>query len=91
MVFLVSYDLNVENNNNDQVREAIRNFGETNPCLESSWLVSTQLTADQIYDAIIPTLGPGDRFFVTPVKYAECAGRTDGRHGVWEWFGNHPQ
>lgn len=91
MVFLVSYDLNVENNNNDQVREAIRNLGETNPCLESAWLVCTQLTAGQIYDAIIPILGPGDRFFVTPVKYAECAGRTDGRYSVWEWFGNHPQ
>lgn len=91
MVCLISYDLNVDNNNNQQVRDAICRLGVFTQCLESSWLVDTHMTCADVHEAIVQVLGPGDRFFVCPVKRSECVGRTLSSFQVWQWLSEHPE
>lgn len=91
MVYLIAYDLSIENNNESTILDTIHSMGQSNRCLEYSMLLDTECDSAAIYDRIAPLLGPGDRFFVTPVRFKECSGRTAGQYKVWEWFGNHPQ
>ena len=86
MVYLVSYDLNADTGNYVAVHDVIRSLGIVNRCLESSWLVSTQLTEEQIFNLLKPVLGKGDRCFICKIEMRRYWGVTSKEYGVWDWL-----
>lgn len=89
MVYLVSYDLNADTGNYVAVHDAIRSLGESNQCLESSWLVFTQLTEEQMFNQLNPVLGKGDRCFICKIEMPYYWGVTSRGYGVWDWLKRH--
>lgn len=89
MVYLVSYNLNADTGNYVAVHEIIKALGESNQCLESSWLVSTQLTEAQIFNLLNPVLGRGDRCFICKIEMPCYWGVTSREYGVWDWLKRH--
>lgn len=89
MVYMISYDLNADTGNYAAVHDAIRSFGDCTQCLESSWLVSTCLNAQQIYSALSRVLSRGDRCFISQVNRGEYWGVTTSSYNVWEWLIKH--
>lgn len=63
-VFVVSYDLNNPGQNYDDLYKAIRSIGSWWHYLDSTWLVSTNLTAKNIYDRLSPHLDSNDRILI---------------------------
>ena len=86
MVYLVSYDLNADVGNYFAVHEAIRSLGDVQQCLESSWLVCSRLTAEQIFSRINQVLGLGDRCFICRIAMPCYSGVTYKKFKVWNWL-----
>ena len=69
MVYLVGYDLNKAGKNYDGVYTAIK---ESSTAwwhyLDSTWIIKSNLTVQQVYDKIKPETDDNDRFLVIEVK-----------------------
>lgn len=89
MVHLISYDLNKPGQNYDDVYEAIKELGSSWwHYLDSTWLVDTNLTADQISDRIKKHIDKNDYLLVIGVT-SDYAGWLPEK--AWEWLKNHTQ
>ena len=89
MIYMISYDLNADTGNYAAVYSAIRSLGDHVQCLESSWLVSTNLSAQQIYGVLSRVLSRGDRCFISQVHRGEYWGITTSSYNVWDWLTAH--
>ncbi len=52
MVYLITYDLNKEGQNYDKLYEAIKSLGNWCHYLDSTWLVETSYSANQISEKL---------------------------------------
>lgn len=68
--YLISYDLNKKDKNYDGVYQAIKNSSDGTWChpLESTWLIRTSLTVEQVSDNIQKQIDSNDMFLVIEVK-----------------------
>jgi hypothetical protein len=81
-VFLVTYDLNRESKR-PPIVDAIREFEGWARLSESSYAVQTALTADQVYQRLLPLLDSNDTLYVIRLS-APWAGQ--GYVKVNEWL-----
>ena len=85
-IYLVSYDLNADTGNYVAVHDAINSLGVVNRCLESSWLVSSSMTEEQVFNVINQVLGSGDRCFICKLDMPHYWGVTSKEYSVWTWL-----
>ena len=89
MVYLVVYDLNGDNSNENAIIGAIKGLGAANACLNRALLVDVDCDSGGVYDVIEPFLKAGDRLFVCPIGKDASAGRTFKVDNVWGWLHDH--
>lgn len=84
MVYQISYDLKSTTADYSAVYEKIKSFGEALPILKSTWLVSTDKTADVMTDELQSVIQKGDRFFISAVT----SEKYNGWHSTetWNWI-----
>ena len=86
MKYAINYDLHQPGRDYEKLYEAIKGLGEWWHYLGSTWLVSTNLTASQIWARLQPHSDSNDNFLVI--------GLTDDFSGwlpekAWNWIRNH--
>ena len=62
--YLISYDLSTPGRNYDDLIEHIKAYGTWSHPLQSVWLVSTTLSAEQVRDAAAKFLDSNDKILV---------------------------
>lgn len=85
-VYAISYDLNRPGQNYEDLYREIRNFGGYWHHLDSTWLVSTNLSAQQMTDRLLNHLDGNDHFLIIRV--------VDDYQGwlpesAWTWLRQH--
>lgn len=72
MVYLIGYDLNKADKNYDGVYTAIKESSVNGATwwhyLDSTWIIKSNLTVNQVSDKIKPETDENDRFLVIEVK-----------------------
>lgn len=88
MVYLITYDLNKAGQNYDKLYEAIKAFGGWWHYLDSTWLVSTNLSATQMRDLIIEHMAVDKNDYLFIVKITKTY---DGwlPEDAWTWIRKH--
>ena len=84
MVYQLSYDLKSPSADYSSVYETLSSFGETLPILKSTWLISSNLSAEQITDSLCKVIQKGDRFIISQITAAQY----NGWHApsTWTWI-----
>lgn len=82
-VFAVSYDLSSPSRNYDNLYEALQSCGDWCHCLDSTWLVSSNLTAIDIANRLWRVLDSDDSLLVTPVASGSAWAGFTGECGAW--------
>ncbi len=67
-LYSISYDLNNPGRKYENIYSVIRSFGGYNHIMESTWLVSTSLSASQVFDKFISYLDNNDKMFISKVN-----------------------
>ncbi len=67
-VLLVTYDLKNHNRNYSNLYEALKMLGKWCHYLESTWLIATDMTPEQLYNHILPTIDSTDLVLVIEIK-----------------------
>lgn len=65
--YMIGYDLLTPGQDYSDLHEAIKKLGAWWHCLDSTWLLNTNLTAAQIRDSLIPYLDRNDRLLVSTI------------------------
>ena len=66
--YLIGYDLMKQGQDYDALIEAIKKIGNWWHCLDSTWIVKTNLNSEQIRDYLIPKIDNNDRLLVVRLK-----------------------
>lgn len=83
MVYIVSYDLNRPGQNYAGLYEALKSFEDWWHYLDSTWLLDTGRSAQQIYDRLAPVLDSNDSILVIRVG-RDYQGWLPTK--AWEWI-----
>lgn len=83
MVYLVTYDLKQPGQDYSNVHDAIKSCGAWWHHLESTWLVDSSLSADQISKRVLQHIDPNDSLLVIGVT-SEHAGWLTKK--AWDWI-----
>lgn len=67
MIYLMSYDLRKPGRNYDGLYQALKSIGPWWHYLESTWLISTQENATQIYNRVVRSIDPDDRLLIVDI------------------------
>jgi hypothetical protein len=70
---LIGYDLNSPSQNYEELFDAIRNLGTWWHCLDSTWLVTTNLTPLEVANRLWSKMDKNDRLLVTRVNRSTTA------------------
>ena len=70
--YLITYDLRKPGQNYDELYKAIKAIGSWWHCLESNWIVKSNLSAVQIRDKVSPHIDKNDKLLVAHLS-GECA------------------
>lgn len=70
-LYSISYDLNNPGQKYENIYSVIRSFGGYNHIMESTWLVSTSLSASQVLDRFTSYLDNNDKMFISKVNTNE--------------------
>ncbi|BAN33970.1 hypothetical protein SCD_n00121 [Sulfuricella denitrificans skB26] len=62
--YLITYDLNRPGQNYNDLFEAIKKIGIWWHCLDSTWIVKSNLTAAQVRDSLTPAIDNNDSLLV---------------------------
>lgn len=65
--YVISYDLNSPGQRYTQLTEKIKSLGSWWHCLDSTWMVSTDLTALEVANQVWSVMDPNDKLLVTPI------------------------
>lgn len=81
--FCISYDLNSPGKNYNSLYTAIKALGDYRHDLDSTWLVNTSLSANQVYEKLKPSIDKNDRLLIIEIR--------DYRSGympkdTWQWI-----
>lgn len=88
IVHLVAYDLLTPNDTEEdygRVIAAIKNLGPWAHLQQSVWLTAAALSADEIQEALLPSLSAEDRLFIAALGEWTATNATPGR---LEWLRN---
>lgn len=87
--YIVSYDLKVPGRDYTSLYDAIKSYGEWQHPLESTWILFTSDTADQISSKLRAegNMDNRDLLFVCALKIEDRQGWLD--KDVWNWIKNH--
>ena len=66
--YLIGYDLMKQGQDYDALVEEIKKIGDWWHCLDSTWIVKTNLDSQQIRDRLIPKIDNNDRLLVVRLK-----------------------
>ena len=69
MIYAVNYDLRQPNGDYSEVFQAIKSCGAWWHYLESTWLVDTNHSANQIWDRMSPHVHPDDSVLIHAVGF----------------------
>ncbi len=83
MVYLVTYDLNRPGQDYAGLHTAIKALGAWWHYLDSTWLVDTHLSAQQISDNLVPTIDSNDRLLAIGVTSDYQGWLTE---DAWKWI-----
>ena len=83
MIYSINYDLNRAGQNYNELHNAIKSCGAWWHCLDSHWLVDTNLTASAIWDKLAPHVDDNDRFFIVGITRDYSGWLTQ---AAWEWI-----
>ncbi|HIF9218110.1 TPA: hypothetical protein ACX6QF_003657 [Photobacterium damselae] len=86
-LYSISYDLNNPGQKYENIYSVIRSFGGYNHIMESTWLVSTSLSASQVFDKFTSYLDNNDKMFISKVNVNEYQGWLD--EDTWKWIREH--
>jgi len=67
MTVLIGYDLNRPGQDYSDLSAKIKSFGAWWHCLDSTWIVKTELAPVQVRDALLPLLDANDEVFVVDI------------------------
>lgn len=83
MIYAINYDLNRSGQNYDALHEAIKGCGDWWHFLGSTWLVSTSLNAQAIWNRLQPHIDENDLCLVVGITRD-----FDGwlPKGAWDWI-----
>lgn len=82
--FLITYDLNTPGQEYEPLYEAIRALGKWWHYLDSTWIVISNKTAEEIYQKLKPCFDEGDFFFVVAISGADRQGWL--KQKAWAWI-----
>ncbi|MHC1684921.1 MAG: SinR family protein [Clostridiaceae bacterium] len=85
-VHLITYDLNKAGQNYDKLYDEIKSLGEWWHYLDSTWLVDSSYSAQNISERLVPVIDKNDYLLVIKV--------TNDSHGwlnqdAWNWITKH--
>lgn len=63
-VYMIGYDLNRPGQNYPDLIDALKTYSTRWHCLDSTWLVKTTKSAEQIRDELTPHIDTGDELLV---------------------------
>ncbi len=86
-VYSVSYDLNAPDKKYEDVYKVLKGFAGWNHIMESTWLISTNLTPNQVLEKFKPHLDSNDRMFISKVYADQYSGWLSDKQ--WEWVRTH--
>lgn len=81
--YSITYDLKAPGRNYESLYEAIKQTGQWWHYLESTWLVATDKTSQQIWDSLAPSIDKNDSLLIIEIR--------KDRYGLlpakaWEWI-----
>lgn len=83
MIYAINYDLNKPGQDYDDLYKAIKGCGAWWHHLGSTWLVDTNLTANQIWNRLAPAADKNDSFLIIGVTQ-EYSGWLPQK--AWDWI-----
>lgn len=83
-MFLVTYDLNRPGQDYRNLFEAIRGIGPWWHYLGSTWLLDTNLTANQVSERLVPHIDTNDHLLVIEVNPSNTQGWLPAK--AWQWI-----
>ena len=86
MIYIVAYDLNKQGKDYDGLFKAIQSYPDNINCQKSVWLISTNATAENIYDTLKPHIDGDDFILITNWGNSYRALLSP---GVVNWLKNH--
>ncbi len=87
VIYSISYDLNNSGHKYENIYSVVRSFGGYNHIMESTWLVSTSLSASQVVGKFTSYLDNNDKVFISKVNTDEYQGWLD--EDTWKWIKEH--
>lgn len=86
-VFSVSYDLNKSGQNYESLWAELRKSSGYSHIMDSTWLVSTSETAEQLSARLRQWIDKNDTLFVSKVNAGQYAGWLT--QDQWDWIKQH--
>ena len=85
-VLLITYELKTVGRNYTPLYEALKVQGVWSHYLESTWLIQTTKSPQEVYTAIVGNITTSDRLFIIPVvrPYFGYMPKE-----VWDWLDQH--
>lgn len=84
-IYSFSYDLDSDGADYSALYAEICKFNNCQ-CLESTWLIATELPIKDVAASLEKALKPGDRYFLHELLGEDYRGRAYKRYGVWDWI-----
>ena len=66
--YLIGYDLMKQGQDYNALIEEIKKIDDWWHCLDSTWIIKTNLTAEQIRDRLIPKIDSNDKLLVVRLR-----------------------
>ncbi len=85
-VLLITYDLNAKGQKHNEVLTKIRGFRFWLQLSESSYAISTNLSADQVFKSFETLIDNNDCIFVVPMIQSYQGWASEEKH---KWLGEH--
>ncbi|ELO1772489.1 hypothetical protein QXB69_000521 [Vibrio fluvialis] len=86
-IYSISYDLNAPGKKYEELYDAIKSFNGWAHILDSTWLVYSNLTAQQIFEHLQPHIDRNDSIFISQVNRNQYSGWLSKEH--WSWINKH--
>lgn len=84
MVYLITYDLRVPGRDYTSLYNTIKEYGDWQHPVESTWFISSNLPADDIYNHLFQFIDKNDRLLVIQVNQTNKQGWL--AKSFWDWL-----
>ena len=85
-LYIISYDLSKPNRDYDGLYDTLKSFSSWWHYLESTWMISTTDTSDEVFEKLKPHIDEDDNLLII-----EAGKKRSGwlPKKAWEWIKNH--